>query len=50
VVDGFTKRYRLTRLVWVERHDSIAAAIQREKTMKHCVEDPSDRGRQSEVG
>lgn len=34
VVDGFTKRYRLSRLVWVERHDSIAGAIQRE-TMKH---------------
>ena len=35
VVDGFTKRYRLNRLVWMERHDTIAAAIQREKTMKH---------------
>jgi putative endonuclease len=35
VVDGFTKRYRLGRLVWVERHDTIAAAIRREKTMKH---------------
>jgi putative endonuclease len=35
VVDGFTKRYRLGRLVWVERHDTITAAIQREKTMKH---------------
>ena len=35
MVDGFTRRYRLGRLVWVERHDTIAAAIRREKTMKH---------------
>ena len=34
-VDGFTKRYGLTRLVYAERHDEIAAAIQRERTMKH---------------
>ena len=34
-VEGFTERYRLTRLVYVERHDDIAAAIQRERTMKH---------------
>jgi putative endonuclease len=34
-VAGFTKRYRLGCLVWVERHDTVAAAIQREKTMKH---------------
>ena len=35
VVDGFTKRYALKRLVYVERHETITAAIQREKTMKH---------------
>ena len=35
VVDGFTKRYGLTRLVYAEPHDYIAAAIQRERTMKH---------------
>ena len=35
VVDGFTKRYGLKRLVWFEPHESIVAAIQREKTMKH---------------
>ena len=29
LVEGFTKRYGLTRLVYVERHDDIAAAIQR---------------------
>jgi putative endonuclease len=30
----FTSRYKLTRLVFVERHDDIVTAIQREKTMK----------------
>ena len=35
LVEGFTKRYRLTCLVYAERHDEIAAAIQRERTMKH---------------
>jgi putative endonuclease len=35
VADGFTKRYGLKRLVWMESHDTITAAIQREKTMKH---------------
>ena len=34
-VDGFTKRYALKRLVFAERHVAIAAAIQRERTMKH---------------
>ncbi len=31
----FTQRYRLHRLVYVERHATIALAIQREKTIKH---------------
>jgi putative endonuclease len=35
VADGFTKRYNLKRLVFVERHEEILVAIQREKTMKH---------------
>ena len=35
VVEGFSKRYGLKRLVWSERHDDIRVAIQREKTMKH---------------
>ena len=35
LVEGFTKRYRLTCLVYAERHDEIAAAIRRERTMKH---------------
>lgn len=35
VADGFTKRHALKRLVYVEQHDDIQAAIQREKLMKH---------------
>jgi putative endonuclease len=35
VVEGFTKRYRLKRLVYAERHDDIRDAIQREKNLKH---------------
>ena len=35
LVEGFTKRYGLTRLVYAERQDEIAAAIQRERTVKH---------------
>ncbi len=35
LLEGFTKRYGLKRLVWYEPHQLIAAAIQREKTMKH---------------
>ena len=34
IFDGFTKRYKLKRLVWFEVHDDIRTAIQREKTMK----------------
>ena len=33
-VPGFTKRYRVHRLVWFEAHDSIEAAIRREKRLK----------------
>jgi len=35
VVEGFTKTYGLKRLVYVEEHDTILSAIQREKNMKH---------------
>jgi putative endonuclease len=35
IVPGFTKRYGLKRLVYVERHADILTAIQREKNMKH---------------
>ena len=34
LIEGFTKRYGVKRLVWAERHESIAAAVQREKTIK----------------
>ena len=34
-VEGFTKRYRLKRLVYTEQHNDIRDAIQREKTIKH---------------
>jgi putative endonuclease len=35
LLEGFTKRYGLKRLVYFEQHDDIRAAIQREKNMKH---------------
>ena len=35
VIEGFTKRYGLKQLVYVERHEDIRAAIQREKSLKH---------------
>jgi putative endonuclease len=35
LVPGFTKRYGIKMLVHYERHDTAAAAIQREKNMKH---------------
>jgi putative endonuclease len=34
VVPGFTLKYGLKRLVYVEAHESISAAIRREKTLK----------------
>lgn len=33
-VEGFTKRYNITRLVYYERHAHIRAAIAREKQIK----------------
>ena len=33
--DGFTKQYDLKHLVYVEHHDDIRTALQREKTIKH---------------
>jgi putative endonuclease len=35
VVAGFTKRYRLKRLVYAEYHGDIRDAIQRERNLKH---------------
>ena len=31
---SFTSRYKVHRLVWLERHHSMGAAIQREKQLK----------------
>ena len=35
LIEGFTKRYGLHRLVWYEPFETIREAIQRERTMKH---------------
>jgi len=35
LIEGFSRRYGLKRLVWYEFHDDITSAIQRETTMKH---------------
>jgi putative endonuclease len=35
LVTGFTRRYGLKRLVYIESFEDIGAAIQREKNMKH---------------
>ncbi len=34
LLEGFTQRYELKRLVWFEYHETITAAIQREKNLK----------------
>jgi putative endonuclease len=34
ITPGFTRRYSLTRLVYFEEHQSISAAIEREKQLK----------------
>jgi putative endonuclease len=34
-IEGFTKTYDLKRLVYFEAHETMLAAIQREKNMKH---------------
>jgi len=33
--ESFTKRYDVKKLVYFEQHDTIAAALQREKNIKH---------------
>ena len=35
LVDGFTKRYGLKTLVYIERFENIQTAIQREHNIKH---------------
>jgi len=34
MVEGFTKRYIVLRLVWFELHETMESAIKREKNMK----------------
>jgi putative endonuclease len=34
MVEGFTKRYGVHRLVWYELHENMESAIQREKRLK----------------
>jgi len=34
LVDGFTKRYQVDKLVWFEIHESMESAISREKAIK----------------
>ena len=34
MVEGFTKRYKVHRLVWFEMHESMRSAIIREKRLK----------------
>ena len=53
MIDGFTKRYGLGRLVYVERHADIRAAIQREKNIKTLaarLEGAVDPQRQPRLG
>ena len=35
LIEGFTKKYSVKRLVYFERHDDVQSAIQREKNIKH---------------
>jgi putative endonuclease len=35
VIEGFTKKYSVTRLVWYEVHESMEVAIHREKAIKN---------------
>ena len=35
LVEGFTKRYRVDRLVWYEVHTTMESAIAREKAIKN---------------
>jgi putative endonuclease len=35
LADGFTRRYGIKTVVYFEAHETITAALQREKNMKH---------------
>ena len=49
LVDGFTKRYSVKRLVWFEHYADFPSAITREKQLKNmdpCMEARTDRNGQ----
>ncbi|MGD8547822.1 MAG: GIY-YIG nuclease family protein [Thiohalophilus sp.] len=35
VIDGFTRKYNVTTLVWYEMHETMESAIRREKMIKN---------------
>ena len=39
LIEGFTKKYGVHRLVWYQIHESILSAIQREKSLKKYKRD-----------
>ena len=39
LADGFTARHGVKRLVWYEQHETMPAAIAREKALKHWRRD-----------
>jgi len=39
IIDGFTKKYNCTKLVWYEETSDITSAIQREKRIKRWKRD-----------
>ena len=43
LVEGFTKRYNIKKLVYVETTSDIKAAIQREKQLKGWVREKKDK-------
>ncbi|MBR1677159.1 MAG: GIY-YIG nuclease family protein [Clostridia bacterium] len=43
IVEGFTKRYNIKKLVYVEITSDIKAAIQREKQLKGWVREKKDK-------
>ena len=38
-IEGFTQKYKLTKLVYIEETTDVHAALQREKTLKHWLRD-----------
>ncbi|MBO6262880.1 MAG: GIY-YIG nuclease family protein [Clostridia bacterium] len=43
LVEGFTKRYNIKKLVYVETTSDVKAAIQREKQLKGWVREKKDK-------